>query len=89
MYALVAVGNQLGNAQVPSEVLLVFVFDDQVPLVSRQRTELPAWRAARRKRFGCFEVRSLEPTRPLTEAEKVERYRTGRFAEMPEVQAGL
>ena len=34
-------------------------------------------------------VCSLEPTKPMTEAEKAERYRTGRFAEMTEAQAGL
>lgn len=43
----------------------------------------------RRVRSNGFDVKSLRPTRPLTEAEKAERYRTGRFAEMTDAQAGL
>jgi hypothetical protein len=35
------------------------------------------------------DVRSLEPTDPIGEAEKAELYRTGRFAEMTEGQTGL
>lgn len=36
-----------------------------------------------------IDVRSLEPTKPMTEAERAERYRSGHFAEMTDVQAGL
>ena len=43
----------------------------------------------RRARSNGFDLKSLEPTRPLTEAERAERYRTGRFAEMTDAQAGL
>lgn len=35
------------------------------------------------------DVRSLEPTEPMTEAEKAARYRSGHFAEMTDTQAGL
>lgn len=45
--------------------------------------------ATRCERLGGLDVKSLKPTLPLTEAEKVERYRTGRFAEMSDAQAGL
>jgi hypothetical protein len=44
---------------------------------------------ARRARSNGFDVKSLEPTMPLTDAERAERYRTGRFAEMTDSQAGL
>lgn len=50
---------------------------------------LKAWAMKVRERSRGVDVRSLKPTRPLTEAEKAERYRTGRVAEMTEVQAGL
>lgn len=36
-----------------------------------------------------IDVRSLKLTEPMTEAEKVERYRAGCFAEMTDIQAGI
>ncbi|MFT4207191.1 MAG: hypothetical protein QM625_08925 [Ralstonia sp.] len=36
-----------------------------------------------------IDVRLLEPTKPMTDAERAERYRSGRFAEMTDTQAGL
>lgn len=36
-----------------------------------------------------LDVRSLVPTQPMTEEKKAERYRSGRFAEMTDAQAGL
>jgi hypothetical protein len=35
------------------------------------------------------DVRSLAPTAPMSEAEKLDRIRAGRVAEMTEFQAGL
>lgn len=36
-----------------------------------------------------IDVRLLEPTKPMTDAERAERYRSGRFAEVTDTQAGL
>lgn len=65
--------------------LKTFLMRILVPL-SPRRTGLGA---ARRARLGGFAVEPLKPSLPLTETEKAERYRTGRFAEMTDTQAGL
>ncbi len=66
--------------------MLVQFFADKLHL--GRRAEVRAAVLARKRQIGA-DVRTLEPTPRMTEAEKEERYRTGRFAEMTEKQAGL
>lgn len=59
-------------------------------VVSSARAKAAAERReAGRPSTKGVDVYSLRPTPRLTEAEKIERYRAGRFAEMTESQAGL